>query len=177
MASYVQSGPQNPNYLSPPYFLFLPSESRPARVFRRWRLFFRPNGAHRIGIFSTAFILSSLIVCLTFLSHPSPSLRISDWHAPSHASHLDPDPPVLADPTETLLIDPKLASLLPEPTPVLEEPPPPSPSPSPVSDVLTVEQIRDMVAPTRGFFSRDYSLGLGWNNVSVILLAFHTSCK
>jgi hypothetical protein len=31
---------------------------------------------------------------------------------------------------------------------------------------LTLEQIRNIVAPTRGFFSRDYSLHLGWNNVS-----------
>jgi hypothetical protein len=32
---------------------------------------------------------------------------------------------------------------------------------------LPLEQIRDIVAPTRGFFSRDYSLYLGWNNVSI----------
>jgi hypothetical protein len=43
--------------------------------------------------------------------------------------------------------------------------PPPQPS-SPISDILTLEQIGDIVAPTRGFFSRDFSLGLGWNNVS-----------
>ncbi len=36
-----------------------------------------------------------------------------------------------------------------------------------IPDVLTVEQIRDIVAPTKGFFTRDYSLGLGWNNVSM----------
>jgi len=35
------------------------------------------------------------------------------------------------------------------------------------SDVLSLEQIRGIVAPTRGFFSRDYSLYLGWNNVSI----------
>ena len=39
-------------------------------------------------------------------------------------------------------------------------------SPSP-SDVLSLKQIRDIVAPTRGFLSRDYSLYLGWNNVSI----------
>jgi hypothetical protein len=32
---------------------------------------------------------------------------------------------------------------------------------------LPLERIRDIVAPTRGFFSRDYSLDLGWNNVSI----------
>ena len=40
-------------------------------------------------------------------------------------------------------------------------------SPSP-SDALSLEQIRDIVAPTRGFLSRDYSLYLGWNNVSIL---------
>ena len=35
------------------------------------------------------------------------------------------------------------------------------------SDVLSLEQIRNIVAPTRGFFSRDYSLNLGWNNVRI----------
>ena len=40
-------------------------------------------------------------------------------------------------------------------------------SPSSLSDVLSLKQIRDIVAPTRGFFSRDYSLYLGWNNVSI----------
>jgi hypothetical protein len=40
-------------------------------------------------------------------------------------------------------------------------------APSSLSDVLSLEQIRDIIAPTRGFFSRDYSLYLGWNNVSI----------
>jgi hypothetical protein len=40
-------------------------------------------------------------------------------------------------------------------------------APSSLPDVLSVEQTRDIVAPTRGFFSRDYSLYLGWNNVSI----------
>ncbi len=33
------------------------------------------------------------------------------------------------------------------------------------SDVFSLEQIRDIIAPTRGFYARDYSLNLGWNNV------------
>ena len=40
-------------------------------------------------------------------------------------------------------------------------------APSSPSDVLSLEQIRDSVAPTGGFFGRDYSLYLGWNNVSI----------
>ena len=44
--------------------------------------------------------------------------------------------------------------------------------PSPVSNFLTLEQIRDIVAPTRGFYSRDYSLYLGWNNVSRLLALY-----
>jgi hypothetical protein len=31
---------------------------------------------------------------------------------------------------------------------------------------MTLEQIGEMVSKTKGFFARDFSLGLGWNNVS-----------
>jgi len=41
-------------------------------------------------------------------------------------------------------------------------------APSSPSDVLSLEQIRDIVATTQGFLSRDYSLNLGWNNVSLL---------
>ncbi|KAH9051203.1 hypothetical protein EDB83DRAFT_2543049 [Lactarius deliciosus] len=75
------------------------------------------------------------------------------WHLPGSnpPSLFDSDPLKLADP---LLVDPNF--------------PTSPPSPPFQSDVLTLEQIRDIVAPTRGFFSRDYSLGLGWNNVRYI---------
>jgi hypothetical protein len=33
-------------------------------------------------------------------------------------------------------------------------------------DHLDLEELRDLVAQTKGYFARDYSLGLGWNNVS-----------
>ncbi|KAH9032232.1 hypothetical protein EDB85DRAFT_1890725 [Lactarius pseudohatsudake] len=52
------------------------------------------------------------------------------------------------------------------PDSVPDDPSSPSQS-SPIFDVLTLEQIRDIVAPTRGFFPRDYSLNLGWNNVNM----------
>ncbi|TFY57376.1 hypothetical protein EVG20_g8576 [Dentipellis fragilis] len=75
----------------------------------------------------------------------------------------------------------------PEPTPnvfdhALPYPPPPPPSdhshlPSPSTvpdarpDELTVEELRDLVAGTSGYFVRDFSLGLGWNNVRYIIEA------
>ena len=164
--SYFESGPvrthQPPNHYVSSSSLFLPFESHAGPMLRRWRPFLRPHGALKIGVLTTAFILSSLIVYITFLLLRSPSLRHSDWQAISYF-----DPTTLDDIGETLLLDTRLPSL-PKPTPVLVEPPPPSPSSSLVSDDLTLEQIRDVVAPTRGFFSRDYSLGLGWNNVSAI---------
>jgi hypothetical protein len=45
------------------------------------------------------------------------------------------------------------------------------PTPKPVppihnADVLDLEALRDLVATTRGFWARDWSLHLGWNNVS-----------
>src|ERR1700677_153981 len=114
---------------------------------RCWRQFLRPNGALKLGV-SAAFVLSSLIVYITFLSHGS-SWRLSDLPAPSY---FDPNFGGLADPREPPLLHTRPASLLPEPIPVLDEPPAPLPSPSPVSDVLSLEQIRDVVASTRGFF-------------------------
>ena len=141
----------------PPDLFPLPLESLAARNPRHWRSFLPSHGTIKIGFFSTVFFLASLIVYAAFFfpSRRGPSWRLSDWHLPSH---FDSDSLQLADPSEPLLVDPKLATLLPEP-PMLPSPP--------VSDVLTLEQIRDIVAPTRGFFSRDYSLALGWNNVSV----------
>ena len=132
--------------LSTPY-----SHGRP---FRRWRAAFRSRPL-RSGVFFGTVVFSSLIFYSAFLS-PQSSLGhgSQDWYS------------LLQD--ESLLLD--LENRLPSttlPTPTTLETSPPSPSPSPTSDVLTVEQIRDLVAPTRGFFSRDYNLGLGWNNVGI----------
>ena len=152
--------------MAPDLFPFSPSESRTAFNPRRWRSFLRSNGTLRIGFISTAFLLSGLIVYLTFFWPDRLPWRLPDWHLPS-GFHSDSQ--TLADHNETLLVESTLTNSLPNPTPgsiIPDDPPSPSPSSSPVSDVLTLEQIRDIVAPTRGFFSRDYSLGLGWNNVS-----------
>ena len=32
-------------------------------------------------------------------------------------------------------------------------------------DDMTLDEIREMVSKTKGLFARDFSLGLGWNNV------------
>ena len=34
----------------------------------------------------------------------------------------------------------------------------------------SLERIREMVSKTKGYYARDYSLGLGWNNASSIVL-------
>jgi hypothetical protein len=39
-------------------------------------------------------------------------------------------------------------------------------TPSPTYGALTLEELRDIVAHTRGFYSRDFDLNLGWNTVS-----------
>ena len=125
-----------------------------SRPFRPWRV-----TLHSIPLRSSicfgAVIFSGLIFYTTFVL-PQGSLwnRPQDWHGLSQ--------------DESLVLD--LENLPPSttlPTPTAVEISPPSPSPGPTSDVLTVEQIRDVVAPTRGFFARDYSIGLGWNNVSM----------
>ena len=141
----------------------LPFEAHAYPMPRRWRHFLRLNGALKLGVSAAALALSSLIVYITFLSPRGSFLRLSDWQA---LSYFDPNSGKLADSRGTSILHTRPSSLLLEPTPVLDEPPASSPSPSPVSDVLTLEEIRDVVDSTRGFFSRDYSLGLGWNNVS-----------
>lgn len=35
------------------------------------------------------------------------------------------------------------------------------------SDNLSLNQLRDIVARSKGYWARDYSLNLGWNNVSI----------
>ncbi|KAH9058099.1 hypothetical protein EDB87DRAFT_1564371 [Lactarius vividus] len=133
---------------------FLPSEPHTARRPHRWQLFLHSNGALKIGFFCAALILTGIIFYVASFLH-DPSWRFPDWHLPSR---FDSDSLELADPNGPLLVHPKPAT--------------PSPSPPlPASDVLTLEQIRDIVAPTRGFFSRDYSLHLGWNNVRYIFEA------
>ena len=131
----------------------------PSRVWRTavkphlCRAFLRSNRSLKIRLLSTA--LTGLIVYLAFHPPHDPLRRLPSWQSPPH---YDLDSLELTG-----------SSLLPTPTPkstILDDPSPPLLS-SPESDVLSPEQIRDIVAPTRGFFSRDYSLGLGWNNVSV----------
>ena len=127
--------------------------------FHRWRVTLRSSPL-RSGICFGAVIFSSLIFYTTFVL-----LQGSLWNRPQDWHGLSQDEPLVQD----LENSPPSTTL---PTPNAVEIPPPSPSPSPTSDVLTVEQIRDLAAPTRGFFARDYSLGLGWNNVSVPLYAW-----
>ena len=129
------------------YSLFSRSVSHPALKLRRWQTFLRSKSALKIGFLYTTFLLTGLIAYLTFFSPPGPSLRLPNlpnWHPFSSFdfTFLHGSAP--------------------------ESPIQPSPSLS-MSDVLTVEQIRDIVAPTRGFFSRDIYLNLGWSNVSVSL--------
>lgn len=51
--------------------------------------------------------------------------------------------------------------------------PPPSPSTDQDNDQLTIEELREIVAQTKGFWVRDWSLHLGWNNVRASLLHPH----
>ncbi|KAF9229267.1 hypothetical protein BS17DRAFT_792228 [Gyrodon lividus] len=59
--------------------------------------------------------------------------------------------------------------------PAEDAPPLPSPTHEQVIDFskehLSMDEIRAMVTQTRGFYARDYSLGLGWNNVRYIIEA------
>jgi len=128
-----------------------PSQPSQRRTFRRWRAYLL-SSPFRSGAFFGAVTFLSLVIYSTFLSSRGPLWLRPPWHGFSqHEGSIVPD---VLDLEHT------------EPTTTVETSYP-SPSPSPIPYVLTVEQIRDIVVPTRGFFARDYSLGLGWNNVSV----------
>jgi hypothetical protein len=130
------------------------------RAFRQCGAFLRSrNGILGTGLFSTIIIVGLLVICyMTFLT-PS-FLRSSDWYGLSQVHPHSPEP-VYADVSLSTSSKPVF------PTPTSTEEPPRLPSPSLAADELTLEQIRDIVTPTRGFYSRDYSLHLGWNNVSI----------
>jgi hypothetical protein len=148
------------------------SQPTQSRAFRRWRGFLHSSGVLWTGIFFSAFVFVSLIFYTTIISPRSSILpRPSEWHdlPKDHLKSLE-------------LVDSSQNFTFPLPSPsmststILDQASPSQPTPTsssrPESDVLTIEQIRDIVARTRGFFTRDYSLGLGWNNVS----GRHVSC-
>ena len=95
-------------------------------------------GIPGIGIFIGSFLLVGLISYMTFLSPHGRLLVLSSSKWFIPTNHASSSPT-------------------------------PDEAPSPLSDAdaLSLEQIRDIVAPTRGLFARDYSLYLGWNNVSI----------
>jgi hypothetical protein len=105
-----------------------------------------------MGIFFGSFFLVGLIFYTTFLSPHAPLLLSSS--ETYELFRLD-----------TSSIQP--SSNKSTPTNHASSSPTSEEAPSSLSDVLTLEQIKDIVATTRGFFTRDYSLNLGWNNVSI----------
>ena len=130
------------------------SPSHHARPFRRYGAFFCfRNGVLGTAIFSAISLVG--LICYVTLLNPRGHLlfRPSEWNGPSHYPN-----PVY---TSTSLS----SSASPSPTPSAATPS--FRPPSLIADELTLEQIRDIVTPTRGFYSRDYSVHLGWNNVGV----------
>jgi len=107
----------------------------------------------RNGLFGTAIFSAVVLVCLicyvTLLTpHDHSLFRPSAWNGISQ--HPNPVYASTSSPS---------SSAFPSPAPSVATPSTP--------DELTLEQIRDIVTPTRGFYSRDYSVHLGWNNVGV----------
>jgi hypothetical protein len=92
-----------------------------------------------------------------------------------HMAFLSPRGPLLPSSSEshglfqldTSSTTQNLGSSKPTPTNHAPSPHTSDGTPSSPSDFLSLEQIRDIVATTRGFLARDYSLDLGWNNVSI----------
>ncbi|KAF8266931.1 hypothetical protein EI94DRAFT_1583000 [Lactarius quietus] len=129
------------------HFPFSTPESRAVFNPRRWRSILRSNGTLKFRFFATAFLLTGLIV---YLSPNTPSRRFPVWYLPSK---IEPHSVKLLTFTipalTTHLAFAVLAGIR-------------------CPDSRTDQGYR---TPTRGFFSRDYSLGLGWNNVRYIIEA------
>jgi hypothetical protein len=130
------------------------TKSSHGRISCRHNGFFHSfNSILGLGIFFGSFFLVVLIFYMAFLSPHDPLLLSSSESyelfqlGTSSTQHPSSNK---STPTNHALS-----------SPTSEE------APSSLSDVLSLEQIRDIVAPTRGFFTRDYSLNLGWNNVSI----------
>ncbi|KAF8558511.1 hypothetical protein OG21DRAFT_1404996 [Imleria badia] len=68
----------------------------------------------------------------------------------------------------TLPFDTPNNRVYPETTPSQSTAHPPE-GPLLVSDDLDLEALRSLVAGTRGYYARDYSMGLGWNNMRYII--------
>jgi hypothetical protein len=156
--------------MAPDPLPFPTSESRAGLNPRYWRSFFRSNGTLKIRFFPTVFLLSGIIVYLMVFPPQISSRRFPVWYLTliidTYSVELPRHYESIVDLNLTLDTSPHNP---PPKSNIPDDSPLPPPSSSPVSDILTVEQIRDIVAPTRGFFSRDYNLGLGWNSVSVSL--------
>ncbi|KAI0275081.1 hypothetical protein BC834DRAFT_965522 [Gloeopeniophorella convolvens] len=164
-----------------------PSQHPSNRPYRRWRIFVRSTGFFGTAVFFSAIIFAGMVVHLAFFSSSSPfwSRPVpSNWN---DLAHLDPSSPGYVDPNGPLLVDPNAEAASPvaeepSPSPVLDESPPvttpsrplpefPSSRPPTTEQQLTNEQVRSLVSRTRGYFSREYSLGLGWNNMRYIIEA------
>ena len=118
--------------------------------------FFHPfNNLPGMGILTFSSFLIGLIFYTAVLSPQGPRfLNSPESYGPGlsrpHAS-----------PTQYLRYNKSTPANHASSSPELDE------APSPFSDVLSLEQIRDIVGTTRGFYARYFSLYLGWNNVSI----------
>ena len=128
-----------------------PHHGRPFRLCGPF-LCFR-NGVLGTAIFSTVILVGLVYYLALFTPRGDLLFRGFAWNGPSQ----HPNPAYASTSLSS--------SALPSPTPTVATPwfPPPTLAP----DELTLEQIRNIVTPTRGFYSRDYSVHLGWNNVGV----------
>jgi hypothetical protein len=133
----------SPDLLPPPT-----SQPLHVRPFRRVRSFIRANGRLKTTVLFSTFISACLLLYTALSSSPSGRSwrKPFDWDSRPHFP-----------PEHSNLSDPPYPSTSPDTSPLQNL----------IPEALSLEQIRDIVAPTRGYFSRDFSLGLGWNNVSI----------
>lgn len=123
----------------------------------------RSRGSHRLSILYRNAPVTCILIATAVLSGVFLALVLSLFGGfPEGLLSASPlgrpgSPEIVLDDTSPPLAPPPLA------------PPSLPPLPPQHKDYndhhLELEELRDLVAQTKGFFVRDYSLGLGWNNV------------
>ena len=134
------------------------TKSSPGRSHVRRHGFFQPfNNIPGMGILTFSAFLVGLICYTALLSPQQSPLVLSPSESYGFSQPYTSPTPHLHSTTSTPANHTSSSPTSDEP----DEARPPFP------DVLSLEQIRDIVGTTRGFFARYYSLDLGWNNVSI----------
>lgn len=123
------------------------------------------------GTFTVAFATTAVFcgvvlgaLALSVFGSPPPDSFLSPLRRPES----QPDHSIGAPPPQ-----PPNSSLETTETTVVPQPPAPKPQRKHDDQSLDIDELKDLIGRTRGYYVRDWSLGLGWNNVSLTWTCVH----